>query len=168
MKCFLHPDLTLDRLVIVCKFDGISSQRRGSEINMELKKKEVLEDWCKSLESTNLICWIIEPREAGAKSLSILKPKMSLWILNASSTLTKSKSEKPVRVRWTDICKRRLFEEQSTGYFPPHHFQPIQVVPLIRSPNTCTVNNMRQYEHFIEMQQSVRGHFLSASDNETR
>ena len=44
MKCFLQPDLKLDRLVIVCKFDGISSQRRGSEINMELKKEEVLED----------------------------------------------------------------------------------------------------------------------------
>ena len=68
MKCFLQPDLKLDRLVIVCKFDGISSQRRGSEMNMELKKEEVLEDWCKSLVSTNLLCWIIEPREAGAKS----------------------------------------------------------------------------------------------------
>ena len=56
MKCFLHPDLKLDRLVIVCKFDGISSQRRGSEINMELKKEEVLEDWCKSLVTTNLLC----------------------------------------------------------------------------------------------------------------
>ena len=44
MKCFLHPDLKLDRLLIVCKFDGISFQRRGSEINMELKKEEVLED----------------------------------------------------------------------------------------------------------------------------
>ena len=48
MKCFLHPDLKLDRLVIACKFDGISSQRR-SEINMELKNEKVLEDWCKSL-----------------------------------------------------------------------------------------------------------------------
>ena len=56
MKCFLHPDLKLDKLVIVCKFDGISSQRRGSEINMELKTEDVLEDWCKSLESTNLLC----------------------------------------------------------------------------------------------------------------
>ena len=35
MRCFLHPDLKLDRLVIVCKFDNISSQRRGSEINMD-------------------------------------------------------------------------------------------------------------------------------------
>ena len=26
MKCFLQPDLKLDRLVIVCKFDGISPQ----------------------------------------------------------------------------------------------------------------------------------------------
>ena len=38
---FLYPDLKLDRLVIVCKFDGISSQRQGSEINMELKKKSL-------------------------------------------------------------------------------------------------------------------------------
>ena len=44
MKCFLHPDLKLDRLVIVCKFDGISSQRQEIEINIELKKEEVLED----------------------------------------------------------------------------------------------------------------------------
>ena len=44
MKCFLQPDLKLDRLVIVMKFDGISFQRRGSEINMELKQEEVLED----------------------------------------------------------------------------------------------------------------------------
>ena len=45
MNCFLQPDLKLDRLVIVCKFDGISSQRWGSEINMELKKEEVLENF---------------------------------------------------------------------------------------------------------------------------
>ena len=56
VKCFLHSDLKLDRLVIVCKFGGISSQRRGSEINMELNKEEVLEDWCKSLVTTNLLC----------------------------------------------------------------------------------------------------------------
>ena len=49
MKCFLHPDLKLDRLVIVGKFDGISSQRWGSEINMELKKEEVLEDLVQNL-----------------------------------------------------------------------------------------------------------------------
>ena len=72
-KCDLQPALKLARLLATCKSDGISSQRRGSEINMELKKEEVFADWCKSLVLTNLLGWMKDPREVGANSFQNFK-----------------------------------------------------------------------------------------------
>ena len=77
MKCFLQPDLKLDRLVIVCKFDGISSQRQGSEINMELKKEEVL------VSVSKCVCFlysfqVLTPKNSTITNCSFIS---NIWII---------------------------------------------------------------------------------------